>query len=416
MRNILVPITALLLCINMCVGQILPDSAIIKRIEAFRPSGGAMIPSDLKRRLGTTHAGGRYNFTKEPFLIEGAKKVKELGYGTIKLWFNVFNIGTNSYPYNSKWDLPQGATMKDLASHPYFKKVFSMGFTTISLVNTRYFPKHGADVSAELLDKAEQEIYDLTKYLLKTYADRDITFIIQNWEGDWLLRGGTGPEAKWHINGVPEDYLQRVNNMCKWLGARQRGVDRARAEAAGGKSRCRVLHAIEANRVMDGMKGIPSIASHVLPRVEADLVSWSAYDGIPWNAKRATAADGLRMYKGIDYLRANLRPTAYMGGKKVVMIGEIGYAENVDKRTPESIAAMWDVLMAVYFAQDIPLIFYWELYCNETKVDEAVKKSYPIKTADELRGFWLIRPDGSKGHAQKYFETLLKSSGKHYER
>ena len=120
------------------------------------------------------------------------------------------------------------------------------------------------------------------------------------------------------------------------------------------------------------------------------------------------------MYKGIDYIRQHLSPTAYMKGKKVVFIGEIGEPENVNNQdftpttTRESIREFWDLMMGVYFAQNIPYIFYWELFCNENKVGPRVQDRK--KTTDEMRGYWLIRPDGSKGWAQEYFDEILAKS------
>jgi hypothetical protein len=187
--------------------------------------------------------------------------------------------------------------------------------------------------------------------------------------------------------------------MVDWLTARQNGVDRARKEM--GKSKCKVYNAAEVNKVYDGMEGIPTITTDVLPKVKVDMVSWSAYDG--------KSADGLKMYKGIEYIRQHLNPTSYMKGKKVVFIGEIGEPENMNNQTRESIRKFWDVMLGVYLAQNIPYIIHWELYCNENK-DGSPRMQERNKTAEELRGFWLIRPDGSKGWAQEYFEEILSNS------
>ena len=114
------------------------------------------------------------------------------------------------------------------------------------------------------------------------------------------------------------------------------------------------------------------------------------------------------MYRGIDIIRQHLIPTAYMKGKKVVFIGEVGRPENIENQTRESIREFWDLNLGVYFAQDIPYIIQWELFCNEPKVGP--KSQDRNKTTDELRGFWLIRPDGSKGWAQEYFEEILSNN------
>jgi hypothetical protein len=52
-----------------------------------------------------------------------------------------------------------------------------------------------------------------------------------------------------------------------------------------------------------------------------------------------------------------------------------------------------------------------KLYTDENK-DGSPRMQNRNKTAEELRGFWLIRPDGSKGWAQEYFEEILSKSKK----
>jgi len=65
--------------------------------------------------------------------------------------------------------------------------------------------------------------------------------------------------------------------------------------------------------------------------------------------------------------------------------------------------------MGVFLAQDIPWIVHWQLYCNEI-TEKAKQKPVPqngMYSRDDLHGFWLIRPDGSLGHAAEYFKKLL---------
>jgi len=376
----------------------LSDEQILALIQKNRPSKRGAIPADLKNRLGATHMDGQYCFTTEPYIIEGAKKLNELGYGILKLWFTKADGNAGGYKYNSDWKLTKSMTLKELAEHPYYKEVFDMPFSVFALNINDGFGGASTEDQTSTLNRIENEFYDLTKYLLKQYKDKDITFILEMWEGDWALRGGTQPSAKWKEAGVPPDAPVRVKNMIDWITARQSGVDRARNEITN--SKCIVYNAVEVNKVYDGMEGIPTITTNVLPKVKVDMVSWSSYDG--------KSSDGVKMYKGIDYIRQHLNPTSYMKGKKVVFIGEIGEPENINNQTRESIREFWDVMMGVYLAQEIPYIIHWELFCNEPKVGPRTQDRN--KTADELRGFWLIRPDGSKSWAQEYFEEILEKS------
>ena len=378
----------------------LTDQQILDIIQKRRPSKGGAVPSDLSARLGATHMDGQYYFTDEPFIIEGAKKMMGLGYGILKLWFVKADGNQGGYRFNSDWKLSRDMTLKELAQHPYYKEVFGMPFKVFALNINEGFGRASREDQTLTLVRIENEFYELTKYLLTEYKKIDVTFILEMWEGDWTRRGGTGTGSRWKENGVPEDAPVRVKNFIDWVIARQKGVDRARNEIK--KSKCKVYHAIEVNRVFDGLEGIPTLTTDVLPKVQIDMVSWSSYDG--------RSADGLLMYKGIDIIRQYLNPTPYMKKKKVVFIGEVGKPENINDETRESIREFWDLMMGVYFAQKIPYIIQWELFCNEPKVGPRTQDRN--KTTDEMRGFWLIRPDGSKGWAQEYFEELLAKSKK----
>jgi hypothetical protein len=276
----------------------------------------------------------------------------------------------------------------------------------------------GVKTTDSTAKKEEEEIYELTKYLLTTYSNRNLSFILHNWEGDWIMRGGTGDYARWSrkagdliraVDGdrvtvlVPNDSMQRIEAMAKWFSARQRGIDRARAEVKNSKAK--VYHAIEANKVMDSQDGIPGIVNSVLPLVETDMVSWSCYDGMD--------ANGLGLYKGIQYIKSMMRPTAYMKGQKEVFLGEIGIPEQRYEglMSKEPVVARWDAYIGVCMALNVPYIIQWELYCNEPK-NEDLRKLTDTRKTDEMRGFWLIRPDGTDSWAGEYFKLLLKNAGK----
>jgi hypothetical protein len=156
------------------------DAAIWRKIERFSPLKGAVIPADFSRRLGATHVGGKYFFTNEPYLVEGTKKLKELGMGVCKLWMYKNPSG---YQYNSDWNLPKNTSLTDLAKHPYYQAAFAFPLSTFVLSTSAGVNMIQADSAG--LAKEEKEFYDLALYLLEKYQDRDVEFILSNWEGDW---------------------------------------------------------------------------------------------------------------------------------------------------------------------------------------------------------------------------------------
>lgn len=368
-----------------------PPAEIKAKVEAARPLRGAPIPSDLKSRLGTTHYDGRYSRTDLPFLIEGADEMQRLGLGVAKFWLH--EAGLPGYRYNSDWGIPLDRNLVNVLKHPYYKAALSHPFSTVIL---EVFPLVGDKSNfftgeSDFADE-EKEFHAIASYLLKTYADRDISFILQNWEGDWVLRRKDW--TTWHTV-PPEEVDRRCKEFVKFLAARQRGVERARQEVSATKAK--VYHAAEVNRVWDGMDGIATLTTRVLPQVTVDLVSWSCYDGL---------GSAVRLWQGIEIIRQSMRPSPTFG-KNAVFIGEIGRPEAGLKE--RDVVEFWDECMGVVFAMQIPLVVQWELYCNEPK--DGTKQLRHPRRADELKGFWWIRPDGSLSYGGNYLSTLLKFAG-----
>lgn len=384
-------------------GAALSDEEILARITPHRPSRGGRIPADLARRLGTAHVGGRYHLTSKPFLIEGAEQVHQLGFGGIKLWCTNLERG---YPFNSDWRLPAAPGLAELVQHPYFEAAFALPFSVIALeVFAPPGPPGGRAITDPAYDagRDEQAMYELSTYLLRRYAGRDVTFLLQNWEGDWMLRGAA--RDGWMRGEYPQ-LEARMAGFIRWFNARQRGIERARAEAPSG--RCRVFHAVEVNRVFDAVAGIPTMTTHVLPHVRPDFISWSCYDGLK-TAARDGGKTAIGLWRGLDLIQQQARTTQRdPAGRPAVFIGELGFPENTT--TPAGAVEMMDGALGTLFARDVPYLLYWELYCNERKdgTRPVVLKS---AQADELRGFWLVRPDGTKGGVGQYLQRLLSHAG-----
>jgi hypothetical protein len=405
MKRLSKKILILVFCFLSCnafaqINANLSDADILKIIENNKLSKGAVIPTNIKDMMGASHVGGRYFLTKEPFLVEGAKKINDLGFGVCKLWFYKDPKG---YQYNSNWNLPQNFSLTDLAQHPYYQEAFDLPFSTFLLSTKGNGVKNMTNAKDEELKIEEQEYYELAKYFLKKYKDRSVSFVLQNWEGDWILRGGVAAKVQFDKEHLPANLDQRINSMQKTFKARQDGVNRARLEVK--KTKCKVYHAIEVNKVMEAMDGVPSLATDILPFVETDMVSWSSYDAI------GTNKTGLKLYKGISFLKQQMKPTSYMK-EPTVFLGEIGIPESETKKKPEEIKEYWDNYLAVSIAQNVKYMVHWELYCNEPA--KGVKLAQPQFTSNEadLKGLWLIKPDGTMGYAMIYFDQILKNAGK----
>lgn len=351
---------------------------------AFK-AGAAEIPRPAQVRdvVGVTHVAGKYHFTQDDFLNEGADKILELGSRVIKVWFH---RPANSYPFNAQW--AESKSLLEMAQAPYFKKLFDKPFTTFILEayapgRPDHYYKNG--MTPEQIARESDDFYALTKYLLQTYKGSGKTFVLQNWEGDWSLIGAGSND---------EPTQQMIDGMVAWFNARQDGVERARKEF--GTEGVMVAHAAEVNLIKRAMDGKKSVTNDVVPRTHCDLYSTSAYD-IQENAKSMTA--------GLNYLAAKAPDSALYGAKNL-FVGEFGFPENVlnadggngarkqitRTRTALQAALRWGVRYAVY----------WELYCNES-----VRPLEGTPKNEDMRGFWLIRPDGSKAPTWDYFKKIM---------
>lgn len=301
-------------------------------------------PDFHRRWLGTTLVDGRYHLTDRPNLLEGADQMLALGTTVGKFWFEPQRAAAD-YPWNSRW--PEMRTLVDLASSAYWRELFARPFTTLFL-ETHSPSERGwnADHGPDFYARIAAEWEELVGHLFAEHGRRELTIVLQNWEGDWQLRGVGEP---W--DPPPPDWCARCARYARRLAARQEGVVRGRARARP-NDRLRVVHAVEVNRVLDAWKGIPTVTEHVLPTVEVDLVSYSCYDAM---------SDSTTLQRALGTIRRCARTTGPWGSGSVYL-GEIGIPENVH---PEGIVARWDELLAAARRSRVLWVVHWQLYCNE---------------------------------------------------
>ena len=349
----------------------------------------------LRDVLGATHVTGKYYHTKKDYLNEGADEVLAMGSRVIKLWFygKRHEHPNAVYPFNSDWkkvdNLVEGAKL------PYWRALFDKPFTTYIFCVTslgRNDDYWVDGISQEDARDETRQFYELTKHFLTTYQGTGKTFVFQHWEGDWMIRAR---HEKWSDENVyPKQFV--FDSMIKWLNARQAGVNKAREEF--GQNGVRVFHAAEVNRVVKSMlEGKPNMVNKVIPFTNIDLVSYSAYDSI---FAVAEDKDDL-LGPAIDFIKKNLPPSSAFGDNSVYL-GEFGVPEN--NYIEEQIKKVLTNSVQISIDKKCPYIVYWQLYCNEPKPGAKL----PSWNNDDYRGFWLIRPDGSKNWVYEYLSDLCK--------
>ena len=214
-----------------------------------------------------------------------------------------------------------------------------------------------------LLTDQYTEIFNLASHLLSTYSGK--TFVLQNWEGDWALRGGTGASDFNNVDG------RRVDRMVAFYQTRGRAIEDARK--ANQSSTSQVLHAVECNRVIDSLSdaNFPSVVNVVLPRLRGaiDLVSYSAYDAvfnlpIGGGGGGAYYTDQATMLAAIETkLPAALALLEERSGVPAY-IGEWGVDENATPGGYDD-ATIIQKVYDVAEAYGVPYHIYWEVWNNE---------------------------------------------------
>ena len=246
----------------------------------------------------------------------------------------------------------------------------------------------GLSASPARLKAEENEFYQLTKYLYSKFAGSGKTFVLKNWEGDWIGLG------QGNVTGnIPQ---RMVRDMIAWLSARQRGVTRARHEA-GNSTGVRVFNAAEVNRVLDyAQNGMTRVINAVVPKVNADMVTYSSYDSTAIGNNSQTVQSGLKLaLKTIE----KMAPDPMGRGKRRILISEYGLYENqlVGGTTWRPSA-----ILSTASKEGIYGAFLWNVYDNECA--ESNGQSAPVDTAtgnplrpknNQCRGLWVVRPDGS---------------------
>ncbi|HVS00758.1 MAG TPA: hypothetical protein VMW27_29325 [Thermoanaerobaculia bacterium] len=334
--------------------------------------------------LGAAHVAGKYNFTGDDYLNEGADRLLDLGTRVIKVWFRLDPEAY--YPFNSDWS-PAPANLVELAQKPYYQELFAKPFTTYFLVIAP------VTVTSQFLDgmtpeetAAEREhMRSLAAYLLTTYAWSGKTFVLQNWEGDHLMRQG--------LPAGVEPYPNRIQGMRDWWTARQEGVEQARREVAA--QGVTVAHAAEVNLITEAMAGKITATNDVLPFIHPDLVSYSSWD---------VRFDRAQLVQALDYLEEKTPDSALFGDRNVYL-GEFGGVRDqmaVGADIPTVIQGLaeaalgWGVRWAVY----------WQVYCNSTVRDLHGRRP----AVRDMRGFWLVRPDNRKTRMWETFQKRLSGT------
>ena len=380
--------------------------AAITAISCWLCGGRKPVENPLAERIGVTYWGAAY----EPFLDEYGSGMASAMAELKKLGVKVTKLSTldmeNMYPFDD-WSGYPLDSLVNVMKHPVFKQFLDNAFFT-SYFLSAYETNNviwwdGLDTQEEAY--VTTSFYDAALHLLTEYAGTGKTFILQNWEADNALG--------YVYNDFPGTAVQ---GMTDYFNARQEGIRKAREEA--GMDGVSVFGGIEVNFLtLAPPSGAPRVADAIVPHTSADIYLYSCWETKDkWDIgdrgeKANIAAIKEAVTAALAYLNEKAPASAWFGPKNVA-ISEFGYPELGGERShPEIDGDAWQrmVTQAVieagveYGAQ---YMVYWELYCNDPF--EPVTGPAQV-TNEDMSGYWLIRPDGTRSAAYGYIQGLLAS-------
>ena len=184
----------------------------------FGSGGGSF---STRFAAGIAHVSGNYGFTQNNYLVEGAQKISDLGSDSIFIYLTPYF--RTEYPDQSsnQWPSADPTKFAALAQTRPYDTVLNLPFHTIVMTVYSFANADGVaglSASPARLKAEEKEFYQLTKYLYSKFAGSGKTFVLKNWESDWIgLSQG-------NVTGNISPGM--VQDMIAWLSARQRGVTR----------------------------------------------------------------------------------------------------------------------------------------------------------------------------------------------
>jgi hypothetical protein len=344
--------------------------------------GTNMPLEDYNFILGINSFPSRYHFSNDSGLIEQAKQTRALGSNVFKTSISEKQLKNYGYKLS---DVDNIMDVMNLI--PDYDKIFAMDFKYFFFwlhTATKIEWKKGINKRQEKI--LYKEMYDFTTYILKKYNNTGKTFMIGNWEGDWLLHG--------EGNRDKTPSKETVENMTKWLQIRQRAIADAKNQSKS--VNVHVYYYIEVNLALKGMDGGTCISRDILPNVDVDFVSYSSYEA---SKKKDYQTNKEILTKVLNFIEGQLKPKEGLPFKRRVFIGEYG-GQAFDDR-PETHLKQFDNvkdIMQISLEEDLPFALHWQLYNNEFTKDNKSKNMSLINEKGEKRPMYYLH--------QNYYKQL----------
>lgn len=343
---------------------------LANRPPAKPPLFGFMLGSQWMGGLSPDQELAAFLRDKSP-LQEAHRMMTAIGSDIVKFAPTAANLVKQGQDADGK------APLDVAIAHPHYRAVLDMPF------RVAVFWAHGgrdAWAANPMTDAQKKELhremFALTAQLLTRYAGTGKTFLIGNWEGDWMAGGKSA--------GNDNDLApERIAAFQEWLDVRTRAIDEAKA--ATPHEGVAVYSFLEVNHVNRArVSGVKRLVNTVLPRSRVDYVSVSSYEmqGYGrWPAPRTEATLRDRVFENLSFVEANLPPRDIAG--KRVFVGEIGITldeiQKKQKLTRQQAdieqARLALVLAKVDLEWGAPLWLWWAIYNSKDGAFSLVDQS-----------------------------------------
>jgi hypothetical protein len=119
--------------------------------------------------------------------------------------------------------------------------------------------------------------------------------------------------------------------------------------------------------------------------------------------------DQQKLLNDLDYMASKCPPST-LYGEKNIFLGEFGAPENALGGEVQHLAQA-KLQLETALQWGVHYVIYWELYCNEPiGVSHQDRHDWwETATNENMKGFWLIKPDGSKSVVYHYFKELFNA-------
>lgn len=332
--------------------------------------------------LGTNSFPTKYQFTKDSKIIEQAKQTRALGSNIFKTTITAKNLKNYGFKVGDAKN-----TLDLIKLIPDYDKVFAMDFKYFFFwVHTATGIKWKKGINRKEEKILYNEMFDFTTYLLKKHNNSGKTFMIGNWEGDWLLHG------EGNRNKTPSK--ETVENMTKWLQIRQRAI--ADAKNKSKSVNVNIYYYIEVNLALKGLDGGTCISRDILPNVDVDFVSYSSYEA---SKRKDYKTNKEILTKVLNFIENQLKPKEGLPFKRRVFIGEYG-GHAMDHKPQTHLRQLDNVkdIMQISLEENLPFALHWQLYNNEYTKDGKSKNMSLINEKGEKRPMYFLH--------QNYYKQL----------